>query len=105
MFRRTNSLTEPILHFQTSRVSPIEKMELETELETDAKSESIQRQVITIQDLDCGVCYQRYSINNFTPWTCCEHWKQCCTGCLDEWASRCIGNDRIVTCPMCRGFI
>lgn len=59
---------------------------------------------VTMSGLECSVCYQSYSLNNFTPWTSCEHWKQCCTICMDRWALHCnqVNRDGITSCPMCR---
>ncbi len=57
--------------------------------------------LVSLSGLECGICYQTYSVNNFTPWTCI-HWKQCCTRCLDAWTTQCIRVGSEVTCPMCR---
>jgi hypothetical protein len=66
-----------------------------------AQNQFVSPNLISLSGLECGICYQTYSVNNFTPWTCI-HWKQCCTRCLDEWTSRCFGVGSEVTCPMCR---
>lgn len=60
---------------------------------------------ISITNLECGICYQNYSLVNFTPWKNCFHYENCCINCINNWTYICNKNRKKVSCPICRNNI
>jgi hypothetical protein len=58
--------------------------------------------LINMENLSCGICYQNYSLDDFIPWTNCSHYNVCCISCINIWMSKCLENNIIPTCPICR---
>ena len=64
-----------------------------------------ERNLITKRNLECGICYQKFSLLNFVKWRNCIHYENCCPSCVNIWRIRCLENNSIPSCPLCRNHI
>lgn len=58
--------------------------------------------LINLTNLECGVCYQNYSLNNYFPWNNCSHYTSCCPNCIINWSNECLRRNVEPSCPICR---
>jgi hypothetical protein len=57
---------------------------------------------VNLTNLECGICFQNYSLNNFLPWNNCSHYTSCCRTCISVWSDDCIRRSLSPSCPICR---
>lgn len=58
--------------------------------------------LINLTNLECVICYQNYSLNNYLSWINCSHFSSCCQSCITSWSNECLLRNLDSSCPICR---